>query len=145
MGILGLQYHVSSPDRHVSAGIRTPAACTAGGHSAKKLPRHLIATYSELDQGSLHPLEKFLKQTCPGRGLVLRPPVPQAGTLAKSYRDCLMLPIRNVYSLQFRNSLIHELGNYKMQFLFRARIYLRVGHGTFYCLNILFLLQVHEM
>jgi hypothetical protein len=69
-----------------------------------------VTTIERLDHGHLHPLLKHSRQIGLGRGLNLRPPAPQAATLAKSYRDSfflligklyiglLLLPVRNLYT-----------------------------------------------
>jgi hypothetical protein len=57
-----------------------------------------ILIMERLDQGHLHPLLEHPRQTCPGRGLNLRHPALQTATLAKSYRDSLMLLIRKLYT-----------------------------------------------
>jgi hypothetical protein len=46
-----------------------------------------VRTMEELDQGSLRPLLEHLRKSWPCRSLNLQPPAPQAGPLAKSYRD----------------------------------------------------------
>jgi hypothetical protein len=50
-----------------------------------------------LAPGHLHPLLDDPRLTCPGRESSLGPPRWEASTLAQSYSNSLLLPIRNIY------------------------------------------------
>ncbi len=52
-----------------------------------------VTNMKSLDQGYLYPLLKDLKQTCHSRGIRTL----QAGTLAKSYSNSLLIISRNIY------------------------------------------------
>ncbi len=83
---------VVSPLNNKALASRSPLNYQALASGSPRTIRHLhcacfnhvgVTSKERLDQGHLHP------NRAPGRGLNLRPPAPQTGTLAKSYCDSL--------------------------------------------------------